>query len=292
MVNLPQARVTSARPFINAGVDYFGKLWIHYNIKGKKPTKAYVALFCGFATKAVHFEVVSDLSTEAFKGALKRFISRGGRCQNIYGENATNFVGARNKLSELSSSIFSENEKQLVTSTFSSKGIQFHFIRPRAPHFGGLWETAAKSAKHLLIRSVGSASLTYEALEPVIIEIEAILSSRPLTPMSNDPSDISALSPGHLLIDEAPTAQVDTEASSKKLSLLSRWELVSQVKYEFWKRWSNEYLRELQQSHKWKKRSSNTKPGNMVIIREDNILIMKWPLGRATNVYPGNDGSV
>lgn len=292
MGNLPQARITPARPFINTGVDYFGPLWIHYKIRGKRATKAYVAVFCCFATKAVHFELVSDLSTDAFIGALKRFISRRGRCQNIYSDNATNFVGASNKLSELSNSIFSENGKECIVSTCSPKGIQFHFIPPRAPHFGGLWEAAVKSAKHHLIRSTGTASLTYEELETVIVEIEAILNSRPLTPITNDPTDLSVLTPGHLLIGEAPTAQIDSAASSKKISLLSRWELVSQLKHEFWKRWSNEYLHELQQRHKWKKPSPNLKTGDMVIIKEDNTPTMKWPLGRVTNVYPGNDGSI
>ncbi|XP_037899079.1 uncharacterized protein LOC119643719 [Glossina fuscipes] len=287
MGNLPHARVTPAWPFINTGVDYFGPLWIHYKIRGKKPANAYAAVFCCTAIKAVLFELVSDFSTEAFLGAFKRFISRRGRCQNIYSDSATNFVGAINKLSELSGSIFAENGKQLVTSTCSSKEIQFHFIPPRAPHFGSLWEAAVKSAKHLLIRSVGSASLTYEELETVVIEIEAILNSRPLKPMSNNPPDISALTPGHLLTGEAPTAQVDTEASSKKLSLLSRWELVSQVKHEFW----NEYLHELRQRHKWKKSSPNIKPGDMIIIKEDIIPTMKWPLGRVVNVYPENYGS-
>lgn len=147
-----------------------------------------------------------------------------------------------------------------------------------------------KSAKHLLIRSVATISLTYEELETVVIEIEAILNSRPLTPMSNDPSDLSALTPGHLLIGEAPTAQVDSEASSRNISLLSRWELVTQLKHEFWKR-THEYLHELQHRQKWRKPSPNIKPGDMVIIKEDNTPVMKWPLGRITHVYPGNDGS-
>lgn len=292
MGNLPQARITPARPFVNSGVDYFGPLWIHYKIRGKRPTKAYVAVFCCFASKAVHLELVSDLTTDAFIGALKRFISRRGRCQNIYSDNATNFIGANNKLVELSESIFSEHGKDSVTSTCSSKGIQFHFIPPRSPHFGGLWEAAVKSAKHLLVRSIGTASLTYEELETVIVEIEAILNSRPLTPMTNDPSDMSALTPGHLLIGEAPTSQVDSAASSKRLSLLSRWELVSQLKLEFWRRWSTEYLNELQQRQKWNKQQPNLKIGNMVIIKEDNLPVMKWPLGRIMQIHTGDDGIV
>ncbi|XP_075150531.1 uncharacterized protein LOC142224633 [Haematobia irritans] len=150
----------------------------------------------------------------------------------------------------------------------SSKGIKFNFIPPRAPHFGGLWEAAVKSAKHLLVRSMGTASLTYEEFETVIVEVEAILNSRPLTPMSN------------------------SDADSRKLSLLSRWEPVSRLKLEFWKQWSKEYLQELQLRHKWKKSSPNVKPGNMVVIQEDNTPPLKWPLGRMTNVYPGNYGIV
>lgn len=292
MGNLPQTRVAPARPFINTGVDYCGPFLIHYRIRGKRPTKAYIAVFCCFATKAVHLEVVSDLSTEAFIGALKRFIGRRGRCQNIYSDNATNFIGARNQLSELSESIYSKKGQEAIMSSTSSKGIQFHFIHPRAPHFGGLWEAAIKSAKHLLLRSVATATLTQEELETVVIEIEAILNSRPLTPLSNDPDSIEALTPGHFLIGEALTSQVDSQAIPMKTSELSHWKLVSRLKQEFWERWTTEYLNELQQRNKWKTQFVNLKTGDMVIIKEDNSPVMKWPLGRIVQVHPGDDGVV
>ncbi|XP_033244022.1 uncharacterized protein LOC117186833 [Drosophila miranda] len=100
MGNLPAQRVTQARPFLNAGVDYCGPISIHHKIRGKRPDKAYIAVFCCFSTKAVHLELVSDLTTDAFLAALRRFLSRRGKCQTIHCDNATNFVGANNQLKE------------------------------------------------------------------------------------------------------------------------------------------------------------------------------------------------
>jgi len=78
MGQLPPLGVTQARPFLNSGVDYCGPFKIHYKIRGKKPHTAYIAIFCCISTKAVHLELVSDLTTEAFWAALRRFIGRRG----------------------------------------------------------------------------------------------------------------------------------------------------------------------------------------------------------------------
>lgn len=292
MGNLPSARVTPARPFVNSGVDYCGPITVHYKVRGKRPHKAYIAIFCCFSTKAVHLELVSDLTTDAFIGAIKRFTGRRGHCQNLYCDNATNFVGTRNKLAELVSAIYTDEGKEAIKNACSKKGIQFNFIPPRAPHFGGLWEAAVKSAKHLLIRSLANASLTYEELETLIIEIEAILNSRPISPLSNDPNDIGALTPGHFLIGEPLTAQIDAVAKPTTASLATRWKLVSMLKHNFWGRWSRDYLNELQYRHKWKEHSKHLTPGTIVILKEDNTPVMKWPLGRVIKVYKGEDDVV
>lgn len=289
MGTLPSTRVTPARAFINTGVDYCGPITVHYKLRGKRPHKAYIAVFCCFATKAVHLELVSDLTTEAFIGALKRFISRRGHCQNLYCDNATNFVGAKNKLPELLTIIHSSDAQEALTNVCNKKGIQFNFIPPKAPHFGGLWEAAVKSAKYLLIRTLGNASLTYEELETIVVEVEAILNSRPISPMSNDPNDIGALTPGHFLIGEPLTAQIDAQTKPTNLKLETRWKLVSRLKHEFWNRWSRDYLNELQYRNKWRETSRNLEPGAIVIIKEDNVPVMKWPLGRVIKTYKGND---
>ena len=194
-------------------------------------------------------EVVTDLTTKKFLQALSRFIGRRGRCETIYCDNATNFIGANNKLKELQDVIFSEKAKSEIVNKCNSKNVEFKFIPPRAPHFGGLWEAAVKSAKHFLLKNVSTSTLTYDELETIIIDIEAILNSRPLTPMSDDPNDLSALTPGHFLIGEPLTATSSKEASAKT-SLVSKCDSLKTLKYDFWDRWSKEYLNELQQRHK------------------------------------------
>ncbi|GBP95937.1 hypothetical protein EVAR_91071_1 [Eumeta japonica] len=120
------------------------------------------------------------------------------------------------KLVELT--IYSQPAQDKITQICSNKSINFKFIPPRAPHFDGLWEAAVKSAKHVLLRSVSAASLTYEELETVIVEIEAILNSRPLTPLSSNHNDLQALTPGHFLVGELLISAVDINAQPQNYS--------------------------------------------------------------------------
>lgn len=91
------------------------------------------------------------------------------------------------------------NQDKVIDFT-ATNSIQWHFIPPYAPHMGGLWEAGIKSAKIHLQRVLGHVLLTFEEFYTLIAEIEACLNSHPITPMSSDPSDLSALTPGHFLI--------------------------------------------------------------------------------------------
>ncbi|GFX24176.1 integrase catalytic domain-containing protein [Trichonephila clavipes] len=102
MGDLPTHRVTPSRPFSVCGVDYAGPINIlRYRGRGAKTTKGYIALFVCFATKALHLELVSDLTSEAFIASLKRFCAKRGAPKHIYCDNGTTFVGARRKLQEI-----------------------------------------------------------------------------------------------------------------------------------------------------------------------------------------------
>lgn len=117
-------------------------------------TKAYVALFICLATKAIHLELVSDLTTAAFLAAFRQFIARRGLCRNVYSDNATNIIGAKNQLSDLYQ-LFVSAEHQKSLSSLTQEGVTWHTIPPNSPHFGGLWEAGKKSMKYHLHRAVG-----------------------------------------------------------------------------------------------------------------------------------------
>jgi len=238
MGSLPASRVLPLPPFSTSGIDYAGPFNI--KISRNKSGKAYLCVFVCFVTKAVHLEIVSDLSTPAFLNALKRFIAKRGTCLNIYSDNGTNFVGANNALKEMYLMVNSSNAE--IHNYLSEQAIKWHFLPPQSPHMEGLWESAVKVVKNRLTKIVGSTSLIFEELTTVVTQIEAVLNSRPLTPMSSDPADLSVLTPGHFLIGRPLVAICEPDITDVSVNRLNRYQLLEQIRQNFWKRWSVEYL--------------------------------------------------
>ncbi|XP_055714734.1 uncharacterized protein LOC129808851 [Phlebotomus papatasi] len=288
MGDLPQNRVTPSSPFASCGIDFAGPFYTKAS-KGRGITKnkGYIAVFVCFSTKAVHLELVSDLSTETFIAALKRFIGRRGKPANIYSDNGTNLVGAKNTLdSELRNA--TETASKSAAKYATDEGIQWHMIPPAAPHFGGLWEVAVKSTKKHLKALMSDISLTFEEFTTVLTRVEAVLNSRPIAPLSNDPNDLATLSPGHFLIGRqmlAPPEELVQEENP-----LKKWRTVTRLQQELWKRWSRDYLQQLQQRHKWKQQKEPIKVGELVVMIDENSPPQQWPLARVTEIHPGEDG--
>ncbi len=140
--------------------------------------------------------------------------------------------------------------EQIRQHAVESEKIEWHFNPPAASHMGGLWESVIKSTKSHLMRIIGDQILTYEEFYTVLVGIEAILNSRPLTELSSDPNDLSALTPGHILTLEPLTAVPDPDLSHLKLNSLSRWQMLQRIQQDFWKRWHSEYLHTLSQRSK------------------------------------------
>lgn len=287
MANLPRARVTVERPFARTGIDFCGPIHVKSGVRRVTSIKSYIAVFVCLVTRAIHLELVSNLSTEAFLAALHRFMSRRGMCSHIYSDNGTNFVGANKDLTDM----FKKQEgKSLIEDTLSSQGIQWHFICPAAPHHGGIWEAAVKSAKTHLYKICHSALLNFEEIATLLCRIEMVLNSRPLTPVSLDPSDHEALTPNHFLIGGPGLLPPEPDMAAVPENRLKRFDLIKAKAQLFWSRWSKEYLPQLQKRGKWIKPCRNLAVGDLAVLREDNIPPLKWKLVRITQTHPGADG--
>jgi hypothetical protein len=129
-------------------------------------------------------------------------------------------------------------------------------------------------------------------MHTVLTQIEACLNSRPLTPISNDPNDLIALSPSHFLIGDLLTAPVEHDVTPLPINRLSRWQYVEQLRQHFWKRWSVDYLTQLQPRRKWNQRLPNIEVGELAVIKEDNSPPLQWRLARVVRLHPGKDGCV
>ncbi|XP_029679590.1 uncharacterized protein LOC115245421 [Formica exsecta] len=169
-------------------------------------------------------------------------------------------------------------------------GTTWVFNPPAAPHFGGKWEAAVKSVKHHLRRTIGETALTYKKLTTLLVQIEAILNSRPLCPLSDDPEDLAALTPGHFIIGAAPTTIPEPSLSSVPLTRVSRWQLIQQQFQHFWSRWSVECLQRQLAISKWHHPSTQIKVGSLVLLTDERFSPSKWPLARVTRLHLSSDG--
>ncbi|GFW92351.1 integrase catalytic domain-containing protein [Trichonephila clavipes] len=180
---------------------------------------------------------------------------------------ATNFKGARNILNEWNE-ICKSNRIQLFS---AEEGIEWNFIPPASPHFGGLWEANIKSMKRILLRVAKSAIMNFEELTTLMAQIEAVLNSRPLSPLSSDPNDLNPLTPGHFLTNCAISSFPEPYTASDSLSYHSRWKLTRA---------------------KWSEQIPNLKENQLVLLKDPNTKPLDWPMGRILEVFPGSDGLV
>lgn len=293
MADLPESRVKISPPFHITGLDYAGP-FVLKDRKGRgcKTYKAYICLFICFSTKAVHLELISSLTSEAFLAGLRRFVSRRGKPAHLYSDNGSNFVGAKNELKLLYD--FLKDSQDEIVSACASQIITWHFIPPSTPNFGGLWESNIKGVKYHFYRVIGETILTYEEFITLLIQIEATLNSRPLYALSSDPNDFIPLTPSHFLIGRPLNTVPDPSfKEGTRINQLSRLQLIQQLLHGFWKQWSKLYLSQLQQRCKWKtSQPMDIQIGILVLIKNDNLPPCKWLLGRIIAIHPGDDNVV
>ncbi|XP_022835967.1 uncharacterized protein LOC111363382 [Spodoptera litura] len=289
MGNLPKERITPSRPFSHTGIDFTGHVDVKINKgRGIKTCKGYIAIFICMCTKAVHIELVSDLSTPTFIAALKRMCARRGTPNHIYSDNGTNFVGAAKILKE-EFQLFKTMLSPEFFKEINNLQIEWHFNAPSWPSAGGLWEAAVRSMKAHLKRVIGQQKLTYEEFSTLLSQIEACMNSRPLSPLSEDVEDLDYLTPGHFLTGSPTLTLPLNDPEDTKVDIRNHWKLIELMRRQYWDRWSKEYLHTLQNRNKWQLTKENINKGLLVLLKESNLPPGKWAMGRVIELHPGSD---
>ena len=285
---LPKCRLNDSPPFSVTGVDFTGALYVKNDVGQEK--KVYVCLFTCASTRAVHLEVVPDLTEESFLQAFRRFASRKSLPVIMISDNATTYMAAANHLKRLF-------ESPSLKSSLSQKGIEWRFIPKRAPWYGGFWERLIGITKSTLKKTLGRSYVTMEKLQTVLIEIEAIMNDRPLTHVSSSLDDPEPLTPSHLLLGRRltslPYPDVTTDADIVNLtssSAKTKVSVLNELLNKFWTRWRNEYLTSLREHHTISGNNKQTVTVGDVVQVHDETPRSKWKLAKIEELIVGNDG--
>ena len=286
MANLPKERVIPGDPpFTHVGVDYFGPLYVR---QGRSSVKRYGCLFSCLVIRAVHIEIVHSLDTDAFINALRRLINLRGKPETIYSDNGTNLRAGEREIRE---SLATWNQSS-IHEFLRQKNITWKFNPPTASHMGGVWERMIRSVRKILRALLGEQLVSDESLRTMMTEVQSILNSRPLTPVSSDPKDLEPITPNHLLLLRSNANFPPGIFSKEDMYTRRRWRQVQYLSNVFWKRWLKEYLPTLQERKKWLKPRRCLSVGDLVLIVDENVHRGRWPLARVIEVFQGKDGFV
>ena len=191
--DLPAERVSSKPPFCNTGVDFAGPLYVRKRQSTDHTYKVYICLFTCASTRALHLELVKDLSASTFLQAFRRFCSRRGVPTTVVSDNAKTIQASAREIKDV---ICSETVRQYLT----NRCIDWQFIIEKGPWWEGFWERLIKDVKRSLKKIIGRASLTVEKMSTLIVEIEGTLKNRPLTYVYDDAEGIDQpLTPANLI---------------------------------------------------------------------------------------------
>ncbi|XP_077864283.1 uncharacterized protein LOC144349636, partial [Saccoglossus kowalevskii] len=233
------------------------------------------------------------MSTDSFINALRCFIAIRGKVLMIRCDQGTNFVGASHELKE--------NLNKLNIDSIARKlllqNCEFLFNTPSSSHMGGVWERQIRTIRSVLdgILIQNGTQLNTSALRTFLYETMAIINSRPLTVDDlEDPNGLLPLSPNNILTMKSGivTPPPPGDFVREDIYARKRWRRVQYLANLFWTRWEKEYLYNLQSRKTWQGTKENTRVGDIVMLKDENIFRSDWRLAKVVETYPSSDGLV
>ena len=287
MAPLPRFRVEpETRPFSLISVDYAGPLMA---VDKGVETKTYILILTCMCLRAVHLELVEDMSTEKFISALRRFMARRGRPQVIYSDNARSFKLAAKELGAFNKIL----NDRLLPPRLRDDGIKWVFNAPKAPWWGALHERMVRSVKECLRAALFKSRLDFDGIRTALVEAEGVVNSRPLGNASDDPSDPRPVTPADLVQGYNPVEPpfhgdlVELNLPSMKL----RWRRRLHLQRVMMHRFVKDYVASLRPRQRWYQNKDNVRVGELVLVSGPGKRLT-WPLAMIVEVHEGRDGRI
>ena len=287
MFELPSDKLQESPPFSYCCIDLFGPSTIK---NYRKELKRYGVMFTSLCSCVIYNEVAQSLEFDSFILSLRRFIGRQGNICLMRSDNGTNFVGTIKELRKA----FQEMDHNQISQYLQRRRTDWiTWIRnpPTAGHMGGVWEQQIRTARSILnvLLKTHRRSLN-EALHTLLIEVEAIVNSQPMTTETiNDVQSHVPLSPSNLLMMKSKVVMPPPGSfRPADPNCRRRWRRTQHIVNEFWARSHKELIQTLQE-----RKSCRSKRRNFqIVLLKADYNRNNWPIVRIIGTFPDKHGIV
>ena len=288
MGRLPLERIEPGPPFTNVGMDCFGPFVVRDR---RTESKRWAVIFTCLYSRAIHLEMVDDMTSDSFINSLRCFQAIRGPIQTLTSDAGTNFLGAKNEFVKALQVMQDSEMKRYIESC----NIEFKTNPPASSHRGGAWERQIRTVRSVLSNMLGRypARLDSSSLRTLLYEVMNTVNSRPLTADNLCSPQEVVISPNHILTMKTnQLAPLPGCIDGSEIYGRMRWRKVQQLATEFWTNWKNHYLKNITKRQRWETKNRNIKEGDMVAIVDDNRTRNEWKVGIIDTVQFSEDGIV
>ena len=255
----------------------------------------YVLLFADMVSRGVTLELLQDRTTESVLMAFTRMTAVRSTPSVVLSDNAGELVAASKSIKEIIELINSEE----IQKRLGERGISWRFTPAVSPSHNGLTEILIKSAKSSLYKTFKGKRLTETELTTAIKQAEGCLNSRALIAISDDKDDnnLLTLTPNHIDKLEAlvplPSSFDQLSLNSlRKIRIKTRWDERKRLQRNYFLRFQSEYLDSLKKRTKNIAEQENIRKGDVVLMLDQKITRLKWPIARVEEPILSRDGKV